>query len=60
MPHKIGIVGAGGAGSIHAAILAKDSRVTLRSVFDLDVALAQAMAARFGCQPARSQRVRAP
>ena len=54
MPHKIGIVGAGGAGSIHAAILAKDSRVTLRSVFDVDAAHAQAMAARFGCQPARS------
>ncbi|MFZ0087789.1 MAG: Gfo/Idh/MocA family oxidoreductase, partial [Candidatus Acidiferrales bacterium] len=54
MPQKIGIVGAGGAGSIHAAILAKDSRVTLRSAFDVDAALAQAMAARFGCQPARS------
>jgi len=54
MPHKIGIVGAGGAGSIHAAILSKDSRVTLRGVFDIDAALAQAMAARFGCQAARS------
>jgi myo-inositol 2-dehydrogenase/D-chiro-inositol 1-dehydrogenase len=54
MPHKIGIVGAGGAGSIHAAILSKDSRVTLRSFFDVDTTLAQAMAARFGCQPARS------
>lgn len=54
MPHKIGIVGAGGAGSIHAAILAKDSRVTLQSFFDVDAAHAQAMATRFGCQPARS------
>jgi len=54
MPYKIGIVGAGGAGSIHAAILSKDSRVTLRSFFDVDAALAQAMAARFGCQSARS------
>ena len=54
MPHKIGIVGAGGAGSIHAAILSKDSRVTLQSFFDVDAALAQAMAARFGCQSARS------
>jgi myo-inositol 2-dehydrogenase/D-chiro-inositol 1-dehydrogenase len=54
MPHKIGIVGAGGAGSIHAAILAKDARVTLQSVFDVDKAHAQAMATKFGCQPARS------
>jgi myo-inositol 2-dehydrogenase/D-chiro-inositol 1-dehydrogenase len=54
MPHKIGIVGAGGAGSIHAAILAKDARVTLQGIFDVDAAQAQAMAAKFGCQPARS------
>ncbi len=54
MPHKIGIVGAGGAGGIHAAIVSRDSRVTLRSFFDVDAALAQAMAARFGGQPARS------
>jgi myo-inositol 2-dehydrogenase/D-chiro-inositol 1-dehydrogenase len=54
MPHKIGIVGAGGAGSIHATILAKDARVTLQSVFDVDGAHAQAMATKFGCQPARS------
>ncbi len=54
MPHKIGIVGAGGAGSIHAAILAKDARVTLQSVFDVDAAHAQSMATKFGCRPARS------
>ena len=54
MPHKIGIIGAGGAGSIHATILAKDARVTLQSIFDVDGAHAQAMATKFGCRPARS------
>ena len=54
MPHRVGIIGGGGIGSVHAAILAKDSRVTLQSIFDLDSTRAQAMAARFGCQPAQS------
>jgi myo-inositol 2-dehydrogenase / D-chiro-inositol 1-dehydrogenase len=54
MPHKIGIIGAGGIGSIHAAILAKDARVTLQSFFDVDASRAQALAARFGGQPSRS------
>ena len=54
MPHKIGIVGAGGVASIHAAILAKDSRVNLQHVFDVDLARAQAMVARFGGSAARS------
>jgi myo-inositol 2-dehydrogenase / D-chiro-inositol 1-dehydrogenase len=54
MPHKIGIIGAGGIGSIHAAILAKDARVTLQSFFDVDAARAQALAARFGGQASRS------
>src|SRR5580698_5147770 len=48
MPHKIGIIGAGGIGSIHAAILAKDARVTLHRFFDVEAARAQGMAARFG------------
>lgn len=48
MPHKIGIIGAGGIGSIHAAILAKDARVTLHRFFDVDAARAQGMAARLG------------
>ncbi|MGB8474466.1 MAG: Gfo/Idh/MocA family oxidoreductase [Candidatus Acidiferrum sp.] len=54
MPHKIGIVGAGGVGGIHAAILAKDSRVVIQSYFDVEAARAQAMASRFGGRAAKS------
>ncbi len=54
MPHKIGIVGAGGIANIHAAILAKDSRVKLQSFFDVDGPRAQAMSVKFGGQPART------
>ena len=54
MPHKIGIVGAGGIGTIHAAILAKDARVTLHRFFDEDTARAQTMATRFNGKTARS------
>jgi myo-inositol 2-dehydrogenase / D-chiro-inositol 1-dehydrogenase len=54
MPHKIGIVGAGGVGGIHAAILAKDPRVKLHGFFDVDGGRAQAMASRFGGTAARS------
>jgi myo-inositol 2-dehydrogenase / D-chiro-inositol 1-dehydrogenase len=54
MPHRIGIVGAGGVAGIHAAILAKDSRVKIQGFFDVDGARAQAFAARFGGQAAKS------
>jgi myo-inositol 2-dehydrogenase/D-chiro-inositol 1-dehydrogenase len=54
MPHKIGIVGAGGVASIHAAILAKDARVKLQSFFDVELHRAQAMAGSFGAQAART------
>jgi myo-inositol 2-dehydrogenase / D-chiro-inositol 1-dehydrogenase len=54
MPHKIGIVGTGGVGGIHAAILAKDPRVKLHGFFDVDGGRAQAMASRFGGAAARS------
>jgi myo-inositol 2-dehydrogenase / D-chiro-inositol 1-dehydrogenase len=54
MPHKVGIVGAGGIGSIHAAILAKDSRVKLQSFFDVEAVRAQTMATRYGAHPSRS------
>ena len=54
MPYQIGIVGAGGVGNIHAAILAKDSRVKLRGFFDVETARSEALAARFGGQAARS------
>ena len=54
MLHRIGIIGGGGIGGTHAAILAKDSRVTLQSIFDIDAARAQAMAANFGCQHSKS------
>ena len=54
MPYKIGIVGAGGIGGIHAAILAKDSRVKLQSFLDTEAGRAQAMASRFGGRAAGS------
>jgi myo-inositol 2-dehydrogenase/D-chiro-inositol 1-dehydrogenase len=54
MSHKIGIVGGGGIGCIHAAILAKDSRVKLQCFFDLEADRAQALASRFGGKIARS------
>lgn len=54
MPHKIGVIGAGGVAAIHAAILAKDPRVRLQSYFDVDPARSHAMAGRFGGNPARS------
>jgi myo-inositol 2-dehydrogenase/D-chiro-inositol 1-dehydrogenase len=54
MPHKIGIVGAGGVAGIHAAILARDPRVKLESFFDVEASRAQEMANRFGAKAARS------
>ena len=54
MPHKIGIVGTGGVGGIHAAILAKDSRVKLQGFYDVESARAQAMAAKFAARAAAS------
>lgn len=54
MPHKIGIVGAGGVGAIHAAILAKDSRIKIHGFFDVEVPRAQALASRFGGHAART------
>lgn len=54
MPHKIGIVGTGGVGGIHAAILAKDARVKLQSFYDVDSARAQAMASKFAARAAPS------
>jgi myo-inositol 2-dehydrogenase/D-chiro-inositol 1-dehydrogenase len=54
MPHKIGIVGSGGVAGIHAAILAKDSRVKLQHFFDVEANRAQAMASRFDGHAARS------
>lgn len=33
MLYKVGIIGVGGVGGIHAAILARDSRVKLQSFF---------------------------
>ncbi|HEX2662766.1 MAG TPA: Gfo/Idh/MocA family oxidoreductase [Candidatus Acidoferrum sp.] len=54
MPHKIGIIGAGGVAGIHAAILAKDSRVELHSFFDVQPDRARALASRFGGSAAES------
>lgn len=54
MPHKIGIVGAGGVAGIHAAILAKEPRVRLQSFFDVESSRSQAMASRFDASAARS------
>jgi myo-inositol 2-dehydrogenase / D-chiro-inositol 1-dehydrogenase len=54
MPHKIGIIGAGGVAAIHAAILAKDARVKLQSYYDVDAARSLALAVRFGGHAANS------
>jgi len=54
MAYKIGVVGAGGVGGIHAAILAKDPRVQMQGFFDVESSRAQAMAARFGGRAART------
>jgi myo-inositol 2-dehydrogenase/D-chiro-inositol 1-dehydrogenase len=54
MPHKIGIIGAGGVAGIHAAILVKDSRVQLHSFFDVEPDRANALANRFGGSAAQS------
>ncbi len=54
MPHRIGIVGAGGVAEIHAAILAKDPRVKLQSFFDVESSRARAMASRFEGHAART------
>jgi len=54
MAHKIGIVGAGGVAGIHAAILSKDPRVKLQSVFDVDAFRIQSFVARFGGNAAAS------
>jgi myo-inositol 2-dehydrogenase / D-chiro-inositol 1-dehydrogenase len=54
MPHKIGIVGAGGVAEIHAAILKKDARVKLGSFFDIDKSRAQVLAARCSSDTADS------
>lgn len=54
MAHKIGIVGAGGVGGIHAAILAKDSRIKAQNFFDVEPARTQAAATRFGGHAART------
>ena len=54
MPHKIGIVGGGGVGSIHAAILAKDSRVKLQSFLTSNATAHKCWQARFGANAARS------
>lgn len=47
MLYKVGIIGVGGVGGIHAAILARDSRVKLQSFFDTEAARAQVMASQF-------------
>ena len=57
MSHKIGIIGAGGVGSIHAAILARDQRVKLQRFFDSETARAQTLASRFGGEVAPSLEV---
>jgi len=54
MAHKIGIIGAGGVAGIHAAILSKDPRVKLQSVFDVDASRIQSFVARFGANAAAS------
>lgn len=54
MPHRIGIVGAGGVAGIHAAILSKDPRVKVHSFLDVDPERSRTLAVRFDGHAARS------
>jgi myo-inositol 2-dehydrogenase/D-chiro-inositol 1-dehydrogenase len=54
MTHKLGIIGAGGVAAIHAAVLARDSRVRIQCIFDVDAVRSQAMASRFSSRAAQS------
>lgn len=54
MSHKVGFVGAGGVAEVHAAVLAKDSRVKIHSFFDVDAARSHTLASRFGGHAAKS------
>jgi myo-inositol 2-dehydrogenase / D-chiro-inositol 1-dehydrogenase len=51
---KIGIIGAGYIGGVHASVLARDERVRLASVADIDKGRAYALALSCGAQVARS------
>jgi myo-inositol 2-dehydrogenase / D-chiro-inositol 1-dehydrogenase len=54
MPHKIGIVGAGGVAAVHSAILAKDARVKIHGFFDVEPSRSKMLAAQFGGHAAAS------
>ena len=41
---KVGIIGAGYIGGVHAGLLARDERVSLHSVYDIDVSRAERLA----------------
>ena len=51
---KVGIIGAGYIGGVHAAVLAKDERVELASIFDLVESRAAELARSCGATVARS------
>ncbi|HEX8144521.1 MAG TPA: Gfo/Idh/MocA family oxidoreductase [Pyrinomonadaceae bacterium] len=51
---KIGIIGAGYIGGVHAGVLAGDERVRLASVYDVDAERAAALARSSGARPASS------
>lgn len=50
---KIGIIGAGYIGGVHAAILARDERVHIAAVHDVATEPAQRLASTFGALPAQ-------
>ena len=45
---KIGIIGAGYIGGVHAGILARDERVTITAIYDIDAARAEQLARSAG------------
>lgn len=51
---RVGIIGAGYIGGVHAGVLARDSRVRVAAAYDVDVERAQLLARSLGANASRS------
>ena len=51
---KVGIIGAGYIGGVHASILAKDARVTITTIYDINGERGEALARSTNARPAAS------